>query len=191
MDVKAKELNKSIKTFWTTQHKAGHRGLVMLNDAMLHFAEHGDWTPLARFLALSGKEKASLFKIVKCAFGTDNVSSKVDKKSEFGFRLVKGWEGNGFDLATRNGYGVIRDAIENNKSFRSADFLKQVNETVGTVKKPAADKSALEALEVVYKYITGKVKDNQDLKAELTQVMQDLEKRIEVRKKAAEAELSF
>ncbi len=186
MDVK--QLNKNIKTFWTTQHKAGQKGLIMLDETMQHFAEHGDWTPLARFLALSGKEKASLFKIVKAAFGPENISSKADKKTEFGFRLVKGWEGNGFDLQTRNGYGIVRNAIENGKSFRSADFLKEVNATIGKPEKDKGDKSALEALEVVYKYITNKVKENQDLKAELTQVMQDIEKRIEARK---EKEIAF
>ena len=187
-----KQLNTNIKRFWTTQHKGGHNGLVMLVECMNHWAQHGDWTPLARFLALSGKEKASLWKIVRCAFGDSNVTSKVNKKSEFGFKLERAGafdeHGNGFPLMQQNGYGIVAKAIMDNKSFRSADFLKNVNEAMGKPEKDKGDKSALEALEVVYKYITNKVKENQDLKAELTQVMQDIEKRIEARK---EKEIAF
>jgi hypothetical protein len=203
MDTKA--LNRSVKVFWTTQGKAGQAGLALLDQAMLHWTTSGDWTALARFLALSGKEKASLWTIVRMSFGAANVKSTPDKKNEFGFRLDRtgafeahvkkngigvagGVQCPPFPLAQQNGYGILREAIGNGKGFRSADFLKQVRETLGQDKpaKDKADKDTLEKLEHMFKYIVGKMKDDQDLKAELANLTAAFEKRIAARKAAIE-----
>jgi hypothetical protein len=183
-----KNIHATIKRFWTGQHKAGHNGLVMLDQLMHHWANTNDWTPLGRFLCLAGKEKPALWAMVRVAFGPDRVKSKADKeKSEFGFKLERvGWKAGEFDLSTQNGYGTIRQAIEDKKSFRSADFQKAVREALGKPEKQSKDKSAIEAMELVYKYLTKKIEDDQNLKAELSEMVSMLEKRIEVRKAQVE-----
>ena len=179
-----KKLHTDIKRFWTNQHKAGHNGLVMLDVLMKHWANTNDWTPLGRFLALSGKEKAVLWAVVRVAFGPDRVKNVSDAKGEFKFKLQRvGWKAeDGFDLSKQNGYGIVRQAIEDKKSFRSADFQKSVREALGKDKPAAKDKSGLEALEGVFKYLAGKVKADENLKAELSGVLKEVEQRIAVRK---------
>ena len=186
--------DKLIRSYWTHRGKNGHKGLVMLDEAMRHWTQTGDWTKLGLFLKLSGANKSKLTKIMKLAFGEANIKIVVNAKhpSKLGFELKRAGafeeHGNGWPLDQQNGYGIVRKGIEEGKSFDSQDFTKAVNEAMGKPEKDNKDKSALEALEVVYKYITNKVKGNQDLKAELTQVMQDIEKRIEARK---EKEIAF
>jgi hypothetical protein len=184
MENNGKALNKSIKAFWTNQHNSGHKGLLMLQETMQHWQQHGDWTPLARFLSLSGQDKANLWRIVQMAFGVDNVKYKMDKKADVPIRLEMP-DRKDFNLAGQNGYGVLQKAIDDKKSFRSQDFLKEVRAITKPDAKAKKDKNALASLEVVYKYITGKMKDDVNLKAELTNLVRALEKRIEARKEAS------
>jgi hypothetical protein len=177
-----KTLNRNIKTYWTNQHNSGHKGLLYLNEAMLHFAKHGDWTPLARMLALADKEKSILWAIVRMSFGEANVSSKPDKKGEFGFKLVKGWEGNDFPLGQQNGYGILSAAIDNNKSFRSSDFQKQVREALGKKEKKQSDKTSIQEMEAFLKHVLKKMEESPTIKAYASDFAKQFERQIQLEK---------
>jgi hypothetical protein len=171
-------LSSKVKAFWTKQHTAGHAGLQLLDACIQHTAEHRDWDALSRFMSASGVDKPKIALIVKAAFG-DAIEYKVDKKHETGGRFTLKWDG-AFNLAARNHYGIIAKGIADKKSFRSADFLKDLREAVG--KPDPAKKEYLAQLEDMLKYVSKKVKDFPEVQAVMADTVRNLERAIAAQK---------
>jgi hypothetical protein len=183
---------KAIRSYWTLRGKNGHKGLVLLDEAMHHWTKTGDWTKLGLFLKLSGANKAKLTKIMKLAFGEANIKivAKAKHPSKLGFELKRDGafaeHGNGWPLEQQNGYGIIRKALDDGKSFDAQDLTKAVNEAMGKPDKGKEDKTAIQELEAVYKYLTIKMKDSDTIKAHAAAFYRSLERSIEAKKAAIE-----
>lgn len=133
--VKKANLFDRIGTYFDNRRANGVEGLKLLDECIKRTAQHRDWDALARFVArssLAGQD-AKVKKIIRVAFG-DKITYKVDKKHKAGGVFTLGWEGS-FPLSGSNTYGVVREAIGNNKSWDDKDFQKKLTEILGPAPK--------------------------------------------------------
>lgn len=175
-------LFQKVGAFWTTQQKSGNTGLRLLDECMRHTAKHRDWDALARFVSRSGTDRGKIGLIIKAAFG-DTISYQADKKHDAGGRFSLKFEGE-YPLDKSNHYGLIRKAVEDGKSFRSADFLKDLREAVG--KPDPKPKAYLVQLKDTLKYMQKKIEDFPDLKAVLADPIRNLEQAVKAQEAKAE-----
>jgi hypothetical protein len=181
-----KSLSQQVKSFWTNQHTSGHTGLVLLNKCIENVAVNRDWDALARFVAGAGVDRPKIGLIIRVAFG-DKLRYAKDAKHPAGGKFKMGWEGQ-FDLAASNTYGLIQQALENGKSFRSEDFLKACREVVGTPEKKP--NPLLKEVESVLKYLQKKVQDIPALEPTLRQQIKDMAALVDAQKAKMDAAMA-
>lgn len=153
-EVKLDVTVKAVDAYFKARDKSGTAGLVMLDKMLRQVAKHRNWTPLARFVVMSGLtgERAKVAKIIRLAFG-NALTFKMDKTHPTGGRFEMTWaDGEAFVLG--NAYGRIEAAIDAKVNWASTAFIKSLDDVLPAKEKPKAkpvdDKLLDKAAQAVY-----------------------------------------
>lgn len=183
-----KSLSTEAKTYWSNRHKSGHSGLVLLAKCIENVAANRDWDALATFVAGAGVDRPKIGLIIRVAFG-DKLKLVKNKEHKSGLSFKMAWTAaEGFDLNASNTYGIIRQAIDNGKSYNSEDFLKACREVVGTPEKKP--NPLLKEVESVLKYLQKKAQDIPALEPTLRQQIKDMQSLVDAQKAKMEAAMA-
>jgi hypothetical protein len=117
-------------TFWNGRGKSDKEGLVLLDEALTNLIEHNNWSDLSRFVgragALNANDRSKVMAVVRAAVG-DQITYKKDPTHETGGKISLRAGMSWGDQTLLNSYGVVRQAIVDNKGFRDAALHKELN----------------------------------------------------------------
>jgi hypothetical protein len=187
---KAKDL---VQGAWTAYGKGGKQVLVMLQDDINTFAGNREWRKVAQhcFYARQYGGGGDVGRILKAAFG-DCIKWVDDKtmgengvrKHQYGRIQINEdrWpKGTAFDLAASNTWGLVVKGVEDAMAFNGTAFQKELKAVVQPAKEKP-NKTFLERMEQVVKYLQKTMKDTPEVAGTLTHTVKEYEALIAMEK---------